>query len=114
MPPHVPRRALQRSPARRYRRGVLHEAADLLHDVVAAVLAQGADELGQAGLGAADGPVLQRRVGALVVGRVAVGESRHLPLAGVAQELVDVLPLAPHLGRHQLQDVDACGAEKPQ
>lgn len=105
---------LHQSPARRYRRGVLHEAADLLHHVVAAVLAECADELGQAGLGPADGPVLQGGVGALVVGRVAVGESRHLPLAGVAQELVDVLPLAPHLRRHQLEDVDACGAEKPQ
>lgn len=102
------------SPARRYRRGVLHQASDLLHHVVAAVLAQGADELGQAGLGPADGPVLQGGVGALVVGGVAVGEGRHLALAGVAQELVDVLPLAPHLGRHQLQDVDACGAEEVQ
>lgn len=76
------------------------------------MLAERADELGQAGLGPADGPVLQGGVGALVVGRVAVGERRHLPLAGVAQELVDVLPLAPHLRRHQLEDVDACGAEK--
>lgn len=103
-----------RSPAHHYRRGVLHQASDLLHHVVAAVLAEGADELGQAGLRPTDGPVLQGGVGALVVGRVAVGESRHLALAGVAQELVDVLPLAPHLGCHQLQDVDACGAEELQ
>lgn len=78
------------------------------------MLAEGTDELRQAGLGAADGPVLQSGVGALVVSRVAIGESCHLTLTGVAQELVDVLPLAPHLGCHQLQDVNACGAEELQ
>lgn len=78
------------------------------------MLAEGTDELGQAGLRPADGPVLQGGVGTLVVSCVAVGESRHLPLAGIAQELVDVLPLAPHLGCHQLQDVNACGAEELQ
>lgn len=103
-----------RSPARCYRSGVLHQTSNLLHHVVAAVLAKGADELGQAGLRPTDGPVLQGGIGALVVGRIAIGESCHLTLTGIAQELVDVLPLASHLGCHQLQDVNACGAEELQ
>lgn len=70
------------------------------------MLAQGTNQLGEAGLRPPDGPVLQSCVGPLVVRCVPVGESGHLPLAGIAQKLIDVLPLASHLGCYKLQDVN--------
>jgi hypothetical protein len=45
---------------------------------------------------------------------VSIGEGRHLPLAGVAKKLIDVLPLASHLGCYKLQDVNTCARDKRQ
>lgn len=84
---------------------VLHDAADLLHHVDAALSVQCVNQLGQVGVAVPDGPVLQRGVRPLVIRRVAVGKGGHLPLCGVGQRLVDVYPLRAHLSRHQLQDI---------
>ena len=93
---------------------VFHQPTNLLHNIIASVLAQGANELGKAGLRATDGPVLQSRVGPFVICSVSIGEGRHLPLAGVAKKLIDVLPLASHLGCYKLQDVNTCARDKRQ
>lgn len=84
---------------------VLHDAADLLHHIDAALPVQGVDQLGQVGVAVPDGPVLQGGVCPLVIGRVAIGEGSHLPLCGVGQRLIDVDPLGAHLGRHQFQNI---------
>ncbi|TNN85000.1 hypothetical protein EYF80_004654 [Liparis tanakae] len=51
---------------------VLHDTADLLHHVDAALSVQGVDQLGQVGVAIPDGPMLQRGVRPLVIRRVAV------------------------------------------
>lgn len=95
-----------------YLRSIFHQPTNLLHNVVASVLAQGADELSKAGLRAPDGPVLQSCIGSLMVCSVAIGEGSHLPLAGVAKKLIDVLPLASHLRCYKLQDVNTCARDE--
>lgn len=84
---------------------VLHDTADLLYYINAALSVQGVDQLGQVGVTVPDGPVLQRGIRPLVIWRVAIGEGGHLPLRGVGQRLINVYPVGAHMSCHQPQDI---------
>lgn len=95
-----------RRPELRYLGCIFHQSSNLLHYIIAPVLAQSANELCEAGLGPPDGPVLQSCVGSFMVRCVPVGEGGDFPLTGIAQKLIDILPLASHLCCYKLQDVN--------
>lgn len=89
---------------------VLHDTADPLHYVNAALSVQAVDQLGQISVAVPDGPVLQSCICPFVIWRVAIGEGCHLALRSISQRLIDVDPLGTHMGCHHLQDVDPWGA----